>query len=399
MRMNFYRYQEEVKQAIIERITQLDSEWDPFTASWLAYALSQDGIEANPSLFELIKRLALWANENEAWTAHRNLGALCFLGYLLTEMDRGTSEFMARVLEQIEHLNRQGSHKFSPVNDPEQVFPVALLVGFLKEAPKNVKDLLKKAARERMQGTLKRQILYGAALRELGEVIPVPTPSAEDLNDSGNVIALVWYWERYGEAPGERAQWWGAFEAIKDGLAFDQNEMREGTRILTVSEVALLYEALTRETANPDPNLLFELYPFHPRVREISASLFKNGEYNNAVEEAAKALNAFIQDKTGSRKAEADLVQSVMKSFPPPLQFNPYLDTDSGKNEQAGLALIAEGVFKALRNPKAHSPKDIPQVQIDALEALDQLAIISYIFKRVERAQVETKHVRSQGVS
>jgi len=388
MRMDFYRYREEVKQAILERITRLDSEWDPFAASWLAYALSQDGFEANQPLQGLVDRLALWADKDEAWAARRNLGALCFLGYFLSKMGKEVPGFTDRVLKQIERIEEQKSHKFSPVNDPEQVFPMALLISSLEEVSQSLKDSLKEIARKRMQGTLKRQILYGAALRELGEVIPPPA-STGDVGDPGDVIALVWCWERYGVS-GERAKWWGAFENIKDGLSFYQDEVREGTRVLSTSEVSLLYEALTRETVNPDPNLLFDLYPLHSRVKEIAGSLFKSGEYKNAVEEATHALNAFIQDKTGSTKTEAKLVQSVMKSSPPVLKLNSYLDTDSGKNEQAGLALITEGIFKAFRNPKAHSPKDAPQVQMDALEALDQLAIISYIFKRVERAQVRS---------
>ena len=266
---------------------------------------------------------------------------------------------------------------------------MALLVGFLEEVSHSLRDSLKEIARRQMQGTLKRQILYAAALRELGEVSPLPVPTG-DVSDVGDAIALVWCYERYG-APDERAKWWEVFEKVKEGSSFYQDEGREESYVLSHSEISLLYEALTRETANPDPNLLFDLYPLHPRVREIAESLYKKREYKNAVEEATKALNAYIQEKTGSDKSEADLVQSVMKNFPrPTLQLTPYIASDSGKNEQAGLALIAEGTFKAFRNPKAHSPKDAPQVRLDALEALDQLVIISYIFKRVERAEVNS---------
>ena len=48
VKLDFYRYREEVKQAILQYITRLDAEWDPFRASWLAYALSQEGFETNP---------------------------------------------------------------------------------------------------------------------------------------------------------------------------------------------------------------------------------------------------------------------------------------------------------------------------------------------------------------
>ena len=385
--IDFYRYREEVKRAILQQIARLDSEWDPFVASWLAYALSQDGFEANQPLLGLVKRLDFWASKNEAWAHRRNVGALSFLGYFLNKLRKDTGDFTDRVLEQIGRLEKLKDHKFSPMNDPEQVFPMALLVNSLEEVSQSLKDFLKKTAQGGMQGTLKRQILYGAALRELGEEVSLPADTG-GVTDPGDVIVLVWYWKRYGVV-GDQEKWWSTFDSIKEMLSFDQDEVSEGTRVLSSSELALLYEALTIETANPDPNLLFDLYPLHPRVKEIAASLFKSGEYNNSVEEAAKALNAFIQSKTGSTKTEAALVQSVMKSFPPTLKLNPYLDTDSGKNEQTGLSLITEGIFKAFRNPKAHSPKDAPQVQIDALGALDQLVIISYIFKRVEGAEVD----------
>lgn len=389
VRMDFYQYREEVKRAILQRIARLDSKWDPFVASWLAYALSQDGFEANQPLLDLVERLDLWAGKGEAWAARRNLGALSFLGYFLNKLGKDAGDFTNRVLEQIGRLEELKDHKFSPVNDPEQVFPMALLVGFLEEVSHSLRDSLKEIARRQMQGTLKRQILYAAALRELGEVSPLPVPTG-DVSDVGDAIALVWCYERYG-APDERAKWWEVFEKVKEGSSFYQDEGREESYVLSHSEISLLYEALTRETANPDPNLLFDLYPLHPRVREIAESLYKKREYKNAVEEATKALNAYIQEKTGSDKSEADLVQSVMKNFPrPTLQLTPYIASDSGMNEQAGLALIAEGTFKAFRNPKAHSPKDAPQVRLDALEALDQLVIISYIFKRVERAEVNS---------
>jgi hypothetical protein len=69
------------------------------------------------------------------------------------------------------------------------------------------------------------------------------------------------------------------------------------------------------------------------------------------------------------------------------IKFNNFLHEDAGRNEQAGLALIAEGVFKAFRNPKGHKPKDHPLVELDGYEALDQLVIISFLMKRIEEAQ------------
>lgn len=383
--MDFYRYREEVKRAILQRIARLDSEWDPFVASWLAYALSQDGFEANQPLLSLVERLKLWASKNEAWAARRNVGALSFLGYFLNKLNEDAGGFTDRVLEQIDRLEKLKDHKFSPMNDPEQVFPMALLVGSLAEAPHNLKGSLKEIARRQMQGTLKRQILYAAALRELGKVSSLPIPIG-DVNDVGDAITLVWYHKRYG-SPSECAKWWETFVKGKENLSFYPSEGREGSYILSHSEISLLYEALARETANPDPNLLFEYYPLHPRVKEIARKPFKKGNYVHAVFEATKAFERYLKDLTGVDQTCRRLVRETMDRSSPRIRFNP-LRTKSEQNEQEGLQLLAEGVCAAFRNPKGHEPMDAPQVQIDAIEALDQLVIISYIFRRVEKAKV-----------
>jgi uncharacterized protein (TIGR02391 family) len=298
-------------------------------------------------------------------------------------------EFTKRVLQQIERLLQgQKDHKFSPVNDPEQFFPIALLARSLEEAPLHLVDLLTKSAQERLKGPLKRRLLYQAALRELDEAVSLPTVSTEDAVDPGDIIALVWCWERYG-AQGERAMWWEAFESIKEQLSFGRNGGREGVRVLSPPEMALLYEALTRETTNPDPNLLFDLYPLHRRVKEIALKPFRDGNYIHAVFEATKALERYLKEITRIDKSGRPLVQEIFGGEAPCIRFNK-LESRSEKDEQTGLQLIAEGIFAAFRNPKGHEPMDNPLVQIDAYEALDQLVIISYIFKRVERAKEDS---------
>ncbi|GBC92421.1 hypothetical protein HRbin15_00891 [bacterium HR15] len=389
VKLDFYRYREEVRRAILQQIARLDSEWDPFVASWLAYACSQEGFESNKPLFDLIERLRLWAEKDEVWAVRRNLGALCFLGYFLRKMGEESPDFTNRLLEQIEGLERDESPKFSPKNDPEQVFPMALLVGMLDEAPQSIKDFLKKVAQERIQGPLKRQILYLAAWRELDETVSPPT-SILDVDDPGDAISLVWFWERY-EVSGQRAKWWKTFESVRGCLSFEQQAADESARIISPSEMALLYEALTRETDKPDPNLLFELYPLHPRVKEIARKPFQEGNYVHAVLEAAKAFEKYLKELTQIDENCRRLVQESFKVQSPRIRFNK-LQSRSEKSEQEGLRLIAEGICAAVRNPKGHEPMDAPAMQqLDAFEALDQLAIISYIFKRVEKADVINK--------
>jgi uncharacterized protein (TIGR02391 family) len=96
---------------------------------------------------------------------------------------------------------------------------------------------------------------------------------------------------------------------------------------------------------------------------------------------------ALPKDLTGVDQTCRRLVRETMDRSSPRIQFNP-LRTKSEQNEQEELQLLAEGVCAVFRNPKGHEPMNAPQVQIDAIEALDQLVIISYIFRRVEKAKV-----------
>lgn len=387
MMLDFYSHREKVKRILLRQATALDTEWDPFAAAWIAYALSHDGQPQSRQFCELSDQLARWAADDTACSGKKHLGPRCMLSYLRRERGYGDVDPRARLSAQIRSFDAVTSEKFSPMNDPEQMFPMALLANNASLGD-DVNAILRERTRSLMRGTTRRQVLYAAVLRELGESAALPHQAASP--DAGDVIAIVWFTERYGPAT-EQGHAWQAYAAMKDGLCFPSEEPVEGLRALSIPETALLYEALARETARPNPNMLFEYYTLHHRVRAISGLLFRRDEYKNAVQEATQALNDFVKERTGCQKDEVSLVQATMRLPNATLRFNDRLNTDSGKNEQAGLALIAEGIFKAFRNPKAHSTKDAPHMQMDPHEALDQLAIISYMFNRAEAADVQVK--------
>ncbi|HUE83658.1 MAG TPA: TIGR02391 family protein [Pyrinomonadaceae bacterium] len=65
------------------------------------------------------------------------------------------------------------------------------------------------------------------------------------------------------------------------------------------------------------------------------------------------------------------------------MKFNS-LSNLADQNEQTGLSLIAQGIATGLRNPKGHQPK--AAIQLGPYEALEQLAVISYLMKRLDAA-------------
>ena len=210
-----------------------------------------------------------------------------------------------------------------------------------------------------------------------------------------DILTYLWLIERYRNVFSEDIlKYWVMFEKIYPYL--ETGEEGEDRFNISNRDLAFLYEAILREIKEPDPNMLFDLYPIHPEIKKVSAEHFKNRKYVSAVFEATKKLNKMIQEITGIKdKSEAELVQATMKQIGNPeklvIIFNDFIHEESGKNEQAGLAYIAEGIFRAFRNPKGHEPEDHPSLEMSPYEALDQLITIDYIWRRIERAKINKK--------
>ena len=386
--INFHQYREELKKVLLAWRDQLSTQWDAFTAVWIAYALSQEGLEGNALLEEIAGALEPWRKEDESWKYQRNLGPLAFCYWLERQMRASSDVTVVTKLSTKVKSLRDDNH-LSLLRDPEQVFLLALGLSVLKETSVDeAKARLIQAAKQQVsKGPLKRRMLYAAALREMGESISAPEQNPQDARD---MIALVWWSERYGDGMKKNEQW-HRFASVKEMISLDANKASEAQRILSVPELAMLYEAVCREASQPDPMLLFEYFPLHWKVRAIAQDHFRNRKYVAAVFEACKKLNELIQEKSGVKdKNEVELVQATMKQINEPaklkVKFNEFLHEEAGKNEQAGLALICEGIFKAFRNPKGHKPEDHQSVQIEVDEALYQLVIISYMMICIEKS-------------
>ncbi len=394
LRLNFYEYREQVRRALFQRKASLGTKWDPLSAAWLGYAFLQDGLVQNPHMLELIHDLERWAQENVG-DPGRYLGPLCFLGYLQLQGGQTMSDVALRALERIKSIDRES--RFSPFRAPEQMFLVALLISRLDDASGEAKNLLVTMIQNQLYGPLQRRIMFLAAGKELGLDGQLHIP-AGTVPDVGDVIALVWWQERYRNAD-ESNSWWKVFDnmsadisLIENGVASEAGE----TRIVSPWEIAILYEALVKETINPDPSLLFELYPLHPRIKAITGSLFNKGEYFSAVFEATKVFNDYLRESTGSQESETRLVRNTIGDpasdiLNPKIKFNLLDPTSpdyrSQQNEQRGLSYLAHGVFFAFRHPKGHEPQDTLWGNISAYEALAQLVVISYLMKRIEEAR------------
>lgn len=120
----------------------------------------------------------------------------------------------------------------------------------------------------------------------------------------------------------------------------------------------------------------------HPRIASVTADLFANGHYRNAVLDACVALVNLVKEK--SRRHDLDgapLMREVFSRQNPVLSFNDRKDK-TDEDEQEGFMHIFEGVALALRNPRAHTLQD------DSPEtALEYIALTSLLAKKVEQSK------------
>lgn len=120
----------------------------------------------------------------------------------------------------------------------------------------------------------------------------------------------------------------------------------------------------------------------HPAVSESAGSLFASGHYAPAVREAAQRLEYFLQDALQDFKSSGlELVGRALGGDDPALRVNA-MTTRGDLDEQHGILLMTKGVLSALRNPYSHG--EAREISID--EALEQLNVISFIFRRLQGA-------------
>lgn len=131
---------------------------------------------------------------------------------------------------------------------------------------------------------------------------------------------------------------------------------------------------------------VFNDLELHPRIADVSADLFRDGHYRNAVLDAAVALVHIVKEKSRRHDLDgADLMRKVFSKNNPILAFNDLKD-QSELDEQEGLMHLFEGAVLALRNPRAHQlVQDTPQ------EALEYIGFLSFLAKLLDRAK-KTAH-------
>jgi uncharacterized protein (TIGR02391 family) len=122
---------------------------------------------------------------------------------------------------------------------------------------------------------------------------------------------------------------------------------------------------------------LFDAMQFHPKVIQASKTLFEDRHYAQAIFEAFKAVENFVQDKADSKEFGTRLMDKVFD------EKNPIIKVPEGghyyEDVQRGFKHLFVGATQAIRNPKAH--KEI--IQKDPYITLEYLGFASFLLKRI----------------
>ena len=128
---------------------------------------------------------------------------------------------------------------------------------------------------------------------------------------------------------------------------------------------------------------------FHPWVWNSARTLWESHHYRQAVQAAATALNAKIQDKVGRRDvSDAKLVQEVFRETPPEpgkprLRVPGDSSSETVQSRQRGALQLGLACTSLIRNPASHE-----DAEWDEQLALEYLATLSVFARAVDECQV-----------
>jgi len=404
----------ELYEKIHNRLTSKQEEgylWGSvFDNAWMGYILSKHR-RGNEGLIESLKiYLDSWY-EREEQTVERDVAALGLyirfksnLGYPLD--GNKLEEIKRRVIVLLKKDDR-----FSLSNSPELFF--ALSLGEILLDPtirQRCAQILIRELRNNWYNSNFRFAFYTASAFETNfsneEYLKKVVQHISSI-DIGKIIendlfALVWFITAYMDNIKEYFEMedkntivlgniyeslLSEFEnIIPTKLTIDDDDILP----FSIFQLGLYYDIVASVLEkSPEPLQLFEGFPLHPKVREVTYQLFKEGHYYEAVRNATTLYISEVKNKAGrprdrQGKRELDgrsLMQETFKLDAPVLRLNT-LSTQSERDEQEGFMHLSMGTVLGIRNPKAHELSEE-----DPYRALEYLVLISMLMKRLDECK------------
>jgi uncharacterized protein (TIGR02391 family) len=142
--------------------------------------------------------------------------------------------------------------------------------------------------------------------------------------------------------------------------------------------------ALPAPTAEgAEPASIFGRLVVEPEIVEVSRDLFASGHFSLAVQEAYKAVDKFVEAKSGKPLSGTKLMELVFNPDSPVMAWSERATT-SEKDEQRGYQRIYAGVMLGIRNPVTHEFEWVKDAEL----ALELLVLAQHLMRKAKAAKV-----------
>lgn len=132
-----------------------------------------------------------------------------------------------------------------------------------------------------------------------------------------------------------------------------------------------------------EPASIFGRLVTEGEIVEASRDLFASGHLSLAVQEAYKAVDKFVEAKSGKSLSGTKLMELVFNPDRPVLAWSERA-TNSEKDEQRGYQRIYAGAMLGIRNPVTHEFEWVTDSDV----ALELLVLAQHLIRKAKAAKV-----------
>jgi uncharacterized protein (TIGR02391 family) len=133
---------------------------------------------------------------------------------------------------------------------------------------------------------------------------------------------------------------------------------------------------------------VFAITVTEPEIEAVSRDLFASGHYSLSVQEAYKAVDKYISDKSGELLSGTSLMDRVFSPNGPLLAWTDRKN-QSERDEQMGYHRLYSGAMLGIRNPVTHEFNWIDDQEI----ALELLVFAQHLLRKAKAARIESVHL------
>ena len=152
----------------------------------------------------------------------------------------------------------------------------------------------------------------------------------------------------------------------------------------TFGQIVELFDFLIYEAETPERDIWNLI---HPRIINVSQSLYHDGHYINAATDAFIEINGRLKNiftiiAPDSPVPDGVSLMTTLFSVDKPLIRLCDINNQTGKDKQKGLMNMLQGAISALRNPPSHSKKE----NATSEEAMRRLMFASLLMYQIDEA-------------